>query len=65
VQQAEEDFRRAIEILAAVKHEIELGRAYRGLAAIKERTGNMAEAQKLRGKAVDIFTRLRGAAQTE
>ena len=63
--QAEDDFRRAIDILAAVKHEVELARAYQGLAAIKERTGNLAEAQKLRGRAVDIFTRLRGAAQTD
>jgi len=63
--QAEDDFRRAIDILAAVKHEIELARAYMGLATIKERAGNQAEAQKLRGKANDIFTRLRGAAQTE
>ncbi len=63
--QAEDDFRRAIDILAAVKHEVELARAYQGLAQIKERAGNMADAQKLRGKAGDIFTRLRGAAQTE
>ena len=44
---------------------VELARAYQGLATIKERGGNVAEAQKLRGRAVDIFTRLRGAAQTE
>ena len=30
--QAEDDFRRAIDILAAVKHEVELARAYQGLA---------------------------------
>jgi hypothetical protein len=64
-QLAEEDFRRAIDILAAVKHEVELARAYQGLATVKERTGGQAEAQKLRGRAVDIFTRLRGAAATE
>src|SRR5262249_36835413 len=63
--QAEEDFRRAIDILAAVKHEVELARAYQGLAAIKERAGATAEAQKLRGRAIDIFTRLRGAAAPE
>ena len=65
VQQADEDFRRAIDILAAVKHEVELARAYQGLAALKERTGNTGEAGKLRGKAFDIFKRLRGAAQAE
>ncbi|HEY0250805.1 MAG TPA: hypothetical protein VGC41_04730, partial [Kofleriaceae bacterium] len=63
--QAEDDFRRAIEILAAVKHEVELARAYQGLAGIKERTGKLEESNKLRGRAQDIFMRLRGAAQTD
>jgi len=63
--QAEDDFRRAIDILAAVKNEVELARAYQGLAALKERSGAMVEANKLRGRAVDIFNRLRGAAATE
>ena len=63
--QAEDDFRRAIEILAAVKHEVELARAYTGLAGIKERTGKADEAAKLRSRSQDIFARLRGAAQTE
>lgn len=62
---AEDDFRRAIEILATVRHEVELARAYQGLAHLKELAGNNAEAMKLRGRATDIFTRLRGAAQTE
>jgi hypothetical protein len=64
-QKAEDSFRRAIDILVAVKNDIELARAYQGLAGIKERGGNAADAQRLRGKATDIFTRLRGAAQTE
>ncbi len=63
--QAEDDFRRAIDILAAVKHEVELARAYTGLAGIKDRAGKRDEAHKLRGRAQDIFARLRGAAQTE
>ena len=63
--QAEDDFRRAIDILAAVKHEVELARAYNGLAGIKDRGGKRDEAHKLRGRASDIFMRLRGAAQTE
>jgi hypothetical protein len=62
---AEEGFRRAIDILAAVKHEVELARAYQGLALHEDRMGHRDEAQKLRGRAVDIFTRLRGAAATE
>jgi tetratricopeptide (TPR) repeat protein len=65
VRQADEDFHRAIEILVAVKHEVELARAYQGLAALKERVGNTGEAGQLRGKAFDIFKRLRGAAQAE
>jgi tetratricopeptide (TPR) repeat protein len=65
VQGADEDFRRAIDILAAVKNEVELARAYQGLAGIKERAGATMEAQKLRGRATDIFKRLRGAAATE
>jgi len=63
--QAEDDFRRAVDILAAVKHEVELARAYTGLAGIKERAGKRDEAAKLRSRAHDIFSRLRGAAQTE
>jgi tetratricopeptide (TPR) repeat protein len=62
---AEDDFRRAIDILAAVKNEVELARAYQGLATLKDRTGAPAEATKLRGRAEDIFARLRGAAATE
>jgi tetratricopeptide (TPR) repeat protein len=63
--QAEDDFRRAVDILAAVKHEVELARAYNGLAGIKDRAGKRDEAVKLRTRAQDIFSRLRGAAQTE
>ncbi len=63
--QAEDDFRRAIDILAAVKHEVELARAYQGLAGIKERSGKVEEATKLRSRSHDIFARLRGAAQTD
>ena len=62
---AEEDFRRAIDILAAVKHEVELARAYQGFAGLKEHLGQHAEGQKLRGRAADIFARLRGAAATD
>jgi tetratricopeptide (TPR) repeat protein len=62
--QAEEDFRRAIDILAAVKHEVELARAYQGLAQVKDRAGQSADALKLRHRAADIFNRLRGAAAT-
>ncbi len=62
---AEDHFRRAIDILAAVKHEVELARAFQGLATLKEHAGAAGEAQKLRARAADIFTRLRGAAATD
>src|SRR4029078_11462485 len=61
---AEDDFRRAIEILAAVKPQGELARAHQGLAGVKDHAGLTAEATKLRNRAADIFNRLRGAAMT-
>jgi tetratricopeptide (TPR) repeat protein len=62
---ADERFRKAVDILAAVKNEVELARAYRAFAAFRDRSGNTAEAHKLRTRADEIFGRLRGAAQTE
>jgi tetratricopeptide (TPR) repeat protein len=62
---AEERFRKAVDILSAVKNEVELARAYRAFALFRERTGNTAEAHKLRTRADEIFGRLRGAAATE
>ncbi len=47
---AGEDFRRAIDILSAVKHEVELARAFQGLAGLKEHFGQHAEGQKLRAR---------------
>jgi hypothetical protein len=62
---AEDCFRRSIDILGAVKHEVELARAYRSFANLKHRTGNVLEAGRLRVGADEIFARLRGAAATE
>jgi tetratricopeptide (TPR) repeat protein len=62
---ADERFKKAVDILAAVKNEVELARAYRAFAQFRERSGNTAEAHKLRTRADEIFGRLRGAAQTE
>jgi tetratricopeptide (TPR) repeat protein len=62
---AEECFLHAIDILAAVKHEVELARAFRSFADLKHRTGNILEAGRLRVNADEIFARLRGAAATE
>jgi len=62
---AEDDFKKAIDVLTAVKHEVELARAYDGLASLKERAGAAEDAKRLRARAVEIFTRLRGAAKTD
>ncbi len=62
---AREDFERAIEILSAVKNEVELARAYQGLAGVRERAQSNEEAQLLRSRAHDIFARLRGAAHSD
>nr|HEX4314911.1 tetratricopeptide repeat protein [Kofleriaceae bacterium] len=67
-QPAEDAFRKAIDILAAVKNEVELARAYTGLAALKDTSAGgagAAEAAKLRSRASEIFSRLRGAATRE
>lgn len=63
--EAQDDFARAIEVLVAVKNEVELARAYQGLAAIRERANLNDEARLLRHRADEIFSRLRGAAQTD
>jgi tetratricopeptide (TPR) repeat protein len=61
-QKADQCFRAAIEILANHKSELELARCYRAFAGFREQAGQIAEASKLRGKADEIFGRLRGAA---
>jgi hypothetical protein len=62
---AEEHFRKAIDILSAMKNELELARCYRSFAQLRERIGQQAEAAQLRQRADDIFRRLRGAASTD
>lgn len=61
-QRAEHHFRAAIEILAALRNELELARCYRAFAGFRERAGQLQEAAKLRMRADEIFGRLRGAA---
>lgn len=61
-QRAENHFRAAIELLAALKSELELARCYRAFAAFREKAGALADAAKLRTRAEEIFGRLRGAA---
>jgi tetratricopeptide (TPR) repeat protein len=64
-EDAEEHFRKAIEILAGIKNDLELARCYRAFAGFRERTGESAEAGKLRRRADEIYDRLRGAASTD
>ncbi|MBP9087515.1 MAG: tetratricopeptide repeat protein [Kofleriaceae bacterium] len=65
VPRADENFRKSIDVLVVVRHELELARAYRSFGALKHASGLAAEGQKLVGKADEIFARLRGAAVTE
>lgn len=60
--QAEDHFKRAIEILAGMKNDLELARVYRAFAGYCERTGAPEDAAKLRRRADEIYGRLRGAA---
>ncbi len=62
---ADEHFRRAVDILAAMKNELELARCYRSYAMLCEHSGQMNDAVKLRQRAEEIFGRLRGAASIE
>jgi tetratricopeptide (TPR) repeat protein len=62
---ADEHFRRAVDILASMKNELELARCYRSYAMLCEHSGQMNDAVKLRQRAEEIFGRLRGAASIE
>jgi tetratricopeptide (TPR) repeat protein len=59
---AEHHFRAAIEVLAALRNELQLARTYRSFATLRDRAGAAADATKLRTRADEIFGRLRGAA---
>jgi len=65
MRRAEEHFRRAVEILAGMKNELELARCYRSFAGLCERIGKPEDAAKLRQRADEIFGRLRGAASVD
>jgi tetratricopeptide (TPR) repeat protein len=65
MRRAEEHFRRAVEILAGMKNELELARCYRTFAGLCERIGKPEDAAKLRQRADEIFGRLRGAASVD
>ncbi len=64
-EQAAEHFRKAVEILAGMRNELDLARCYRAYAAFREATGEQADARQLRQRADEIYGRLRGAANTE
>jgi tetratricopeptide (TPR) repeat protein len=65
MRRAEDHFRRAVEILAGMKNELELARCYRTFANLCERIGKPEDAAKLRQRADEIFGRLRGAASID
>jgi hypothetical protein len=64
-QRAEDHFRRAVDILAGMKNELELARCYRAFAVFRDACGMPDDAIKLRKRADEIFSRLRGAASLE
>lgn len=61
-QRAESHFRAAVEILASIRNERELARAYLSFAAFRETLGIAQEAAKLRARAQEILGRFREAA---
>lgn len=65
IRRAEDHFRRAVEILAGMKNELELARCYRSFAGLCDRIGKTDDALKLRQRADEIFGRLRGAASID
>jgi tetratricopeptide (TPR) repeat protein/type II secretory pathway predicted ATPase ExeA len=65
LQVADEQFRKAVEILAEMKNELELARTYRAYARHRILVGHPDEAKNLRARADEIFDRLRGAADLE
>lgn len=65
VKVADEHFRKAVEILAGMKSELELARTYRSYAVLREHAGSTEEAGKLRRRSDEIFGRLRGANRQE
>jgi tetratricopeptide (TPR) repeat protein len=60
--QAEEHFRRAVDILAGMKNELGLARTYYSFSQFCASAGRGAESAKLRVRADEIYGRLRGAA---
>ena len=64
-QRAEDHFRRAVDILAGMKNELELARCYRAFAVFRDACGMPDDAIKLRTRADEIYTRLRGAASLD
>tara|TARA_R110002096_G_scaffold44526_8_gene120246 strand:- start:53294 stop:55930 length:2637 start_codon:yes stop_codon:yes gene_type:complete len=62
---ADEHFRKAVEILSGMKHELELARTYRSYAVHREHIGQVEEAETLRRRSDEIFGRLRGTANPE
>ena len=65
LEKAEEHFRKAIDILAGMKNELDLARCYRSFSMFKHMVGQADDAARLRQRSEEIFGRLRGAASTD
>ena len=59
---AEGHYRRALEIQLGMKNELQLALTFRSFGGYCETAGRTGEAQSLRSRADEIYTRLRGAA---
>jgi hypothetical protein len=64
VQNAENHFESAIEILTTMRNELELARVFRACADFRDQIGARQAGAELRRQADEIFARLRGAAET-
>ena len=62
---AERHFLKAVDILAGMKNELELARAYRSFSALRDRQGMSDDGKRLRTLADEIYNRLHGAAAAD
>ena len=62
---ADDHFRKAIDVLAGMKNELDLARCYRSYSLFCKRIGKLEDAKKLRLRSEEIYGRLRGAASPE
>ncbi|MBL4632506.1 MAG: tetratricopeptide repeat protein [Kofleriaceae bacterium] len=65
LEDSDKHYRKSVDILAGIKSELELARTYRSYAVLREHAGSSEEADKLRRRSDEIFSRLHGANRQE